>query len=492
MSDEKKKQLTSDYGAPVGDNQFSKTVGPNGPVLLEDFHLYEKLTRFDRERIPERVVHARGAGAFGTFKLENSMKQYTKASIFQEEGQETEVLARFSSVAHSKHSPESLRDPRGFSVKFYAEDGNYDLVGNNLPIFFIRDAIKFPDVIHSFKPDPATNVQDPDRYWDFTTQSPEATNMMVWLMSNMGTPAGYQHMQGNSVHAFKWVNHEGDVTYVKYHWSPKKGLKNLTRDQADNMPTKDFNFASTSLWSDIEDGDYPEWELYVQMLSPEDMDKFSFNPLDSTKNWFEEDFPYHKVGTMTLNKNPEDFFAQIEQAAFTPSSMIPGVEASEDQLLQGRLVSYHDTHMHRLGTNYQQIPVNRSKAEVNNYNVDGPMQMSHSPRVNYEPNRYSHTPKEDPQYKESEKHVSAVITRSKIDKPDDFSHAGRHYRSMTEEEKDHLIYNIKTDWEAGVHESTIRLAINNFNQADENLAARLAEAMELNLEEVLQEGYAQK
>ncbi|WP_202128774.1 catalase [Paenibacillus dendrobii] len=474
-------KLTTNQGVPIGDNQNSRTAGQNGPTLLEDYQLLEKLAHFDRERVPERVVHARGAGAHGVFKLTNSMKRYTKAAFLQNEGQETPVFARFSTVIHGTHSPETLRDPRGFAVKFYTEEGNYDFVGNNLPVFFIRDAMKFPDMVHSLKPDPRTNFQDPDRYWDFMSLTPESTNMMVHLFTDEGIPANYRQMRGSSVHAYKWINSFGNTVYVKLRWVPKQGVKNLSGTEASAIQAKDFNHASRDLYESIERGDYPEWDLYVQVLDPADMDRFDYNPLDSTKDWFEEDIPYQLVGTMSLNRNPDNIFAETESVGFNPGVLVPGIEPSEDKMLQGRLFSYSDTQRHRIGPNYLQLPINCPFAQVNNNQRDGAMPFKQQTgRINYEPNRYQDTPKEDPAYRDVPQPVQGVISREKIDKPNDFGQAGEVFRKYTPEVKAQLIGNLANDL-ANVAEQTKLLAICNFYRADEELGKRLAEALQVDL-----------
>ncbi|GIO67310.1 catalase [Paenibacillus sp. FSL M7-1455] len=474
-------KLTTNQGAPIGDNQNSRTAGQNGPTLLEDYQLLEKLAHFDRERIPERVVHARGAGAHGVFKVINSMKRYTKAAFLQKEGQETPVFARFSTVIHGQHSPETLRDPRGFAVKFYTEEGNYDFVGNNLPIFFIRDAMKFPDMVHALKPDPRTNIQEEDRYWDFMSLSPESTNMLVHLFTDEGIPANYRQMRGSSVHAFKWINEYGNTVYVKLRWVPKQGIKNLSREEAAQIQGKDFNHASRDLYEAIERGDYPEWDLYVQVLDPADLDSFDFNPLDATKDWFEEDIPYQLVGTMTLNRNPENVFAETEQVGFNPGVLVPGIEPSEDKLLQGRLFSYSDTQRYRIGPNYLQLPINCPFAKVSNNMRDGAMAFKQpSDRINYEPNRYQHTPKEDPAYKDVPQPVRGTVSREKIDKPNDFGQAGQVFRKYSPEVQEQLIGNLAADLEP-VAEQTKLLAICNFYRADAELGKRLAAALNVDL-----------
>ncbi|MDR0271648.1 catalase [Paenibacillus sp.] len=478
-------KLTTNQGVPIGDNQNSRTAGQNGPTLLEDYQLLEKLAHFDRERVPERVVHARGAGAHGVFKLTNSMKRYTKAAFLQNEGQETPVFARFSTVIHGQHSPETLRDPRGFAVKFYTEEGNYDFVGNNLPIFFIRDAMKFPDMVHSLKPDPRTNIQNEDRYWDFMSLTPESTNMMVHLFTDEGIPANYRQMRGSSVHAYKWINEYGNTVYVKLRWVPKQGVKNLSREEAAQIQAGDFNHASRDLYEAIEHGDHPEWDLYVQVLDPADLDSFDFNPLDATKDWLEGDIPYQLVGTMTLSRNPDNVFAETESVGFNPGVLVPGIEPSEDKMLQGRLFSYSDTQRYRIGPNYLQLPINCPFAQVSNNQRDGAMPFKQQKdRINYEPNRYEHTPKEDPTYKDTPQPVKGMISREKIDKPNDFGQAGQVFRSYTPGVQETLISNLAADLK-GVAKPTKLLAICNFFRADEELGKRLAAALRVDLEPFL-------
>lgn len=472
-----REHLTTNQGAPVADNQNSRTAGRRGSTLLEDYHLLEKLAHFDRERIPERVVHARGAGAHGSFITTSGMEKYTRAAFLQKSGIETPVFVRFSTVIHGGTSPETLRDPRGFAVKFYTEEGNYDLVGNNLPIFFIRDAIKFPDMVHALKPAPHTNIQTPNHYWDFFSHSPEATHMLSWLFSDLGIPANYRQMEGFGVHAFKWVNEAGDVVYVKYHWKPHQGVKSLTAEEAQELGGKDFNHATKDLHEAIERGDYPGWDLYVQLLNPEEMGNFSFDPLDATKVWPEDVLPLVKVGTMTLNRNPANYFAEVEQVAFSPSVTVPGIEPSEDKLLQGRLFSYPDTQRHRLGPNYLQIPVNCPYAPVRNHQRDGAMTIKADPSpINYEPNSYADTPKEAPEYKESEPRLDGHVTRQKIAKTDDFTQAGERYLRYTPEERTNLVKNLAGDM-SGVDEQIKLRMICNFFRANVEFGSRVAQAL---------------
>jgi catalase len=428
--------LTRDNGAAVGDNQNSQTAGANGPVVLQDAHLLQKLQRFDRERIPERVVHARGTGAHGEFTASADLSDLTMASLFTP-GTTTPVFVRFSSVVHGNHSPETLRDPRGFATKFYTADGNWDLVGNNFPTFFIRDAIKFPDMVHAFKPDPDKNYGTDKTLFDFFSHVPEATRTLTQLFSNYGTPATYRHMDGSSVHAYKFVNEKGEYNYVKFNWKSQQGVKNHDPKEAERVQGKDFNHMSRDLITAINAGDYPKWDLYVQIIKPEDLNKFEYNPLDATKIW--PDVPEKKVGTMVLNKNPANIFQETEQVAMAPSNIIPGIEPSEDRLLQGRLFSYADTQMYRLGANHSLLPINQPKVAVNSNNQDGAHNTAaRTGEVNYEPSRMQ--PKPQPaSARYSQLPLEGTTQQQKIFKEQNFKQAGELYRSFTSKEKADLI-----------------------------------------------------
>ncbi len=474
-------KMTTNGGAPVGDNQNSKTVGANGAVLLEDIHLIEKLASFDRERIPERVVHARGAGAFGVFEATADMSNLTMAAPFSQKGKKTDLAVRFSTVIHGKGSPETARDPRGFAVKLYTEQGNYDIVGNNLPVFFIRDAIKFPDMVHSLKPSPVTNKQDPNRFFDFFSNVPEATHMLTRVYTDLGIPQGYQYMNGSSVHGFKWINSKGEVVYVKYHWESKQGEKNLTVSEASAQQAKDWQHATVSLREAINAKKFPQWDLYVQIIKVEDIDKYDFWPLDATKDWPVSQIPRKKIGTMTLNRNPINYFQEVESIAFSPGALIPGVEPSEDKLLQGRLFSYFDTQRHRLGGNFQQLAVNKPKNEVKNYNADGFASTTNSkftdPDINYQPSTRLATVTEDADYKYSEKKITAKITQAKIDKTNDFAQAGDFYRSLTATQKTNLVTNLAGDLGQVNNEGVKKTMITYFYRADRDFGMRIAEAI---------------
>lgn len=486
MATAQEKTLTTNTGAPVTDNQHSKTIGQNGAVLLEDIHLIEKLAAFDRERIPERVVHARGAGAYGEFITAAGFSHLTAAKLFSEAGKKTPVFVRFSTVIHGQGSPETVRDPRGFATKFYTEEGNYDIVGNNLPVFFIRDAIKFPDMVHSLKPSPVTNKQDPNRVFDFFSHIPEATHMLLRLYSDYGTPANYRQMDGSSVHAFKWVNEKGEITYVKYTWKTKQGEHNFSAKEAAEVQGKDFQHATTDLYSEIKAGHFPQWDLYVQMIKASDLDKFAYSPLDPTKVWDEKDAPLVLVGTMTLNRVPNNFFEEVEQAAFSPATLVPGIEPSEDKLLQGRLFSYFDTQRYRLGVNFQYLPVNAAKVPVNSNNQDGAMSAKgKTGDVNYEPSVVSGS------YQQAENvtagytnYPTGQTTRATITKQNDYEQAGLFYRSLDKTNQAHLISNLVGDLSTVTNREVVARMIGHFYMADRNLGMQLAQELKFSREEV--------
>lgn len=478
--------LTTDAGAPVGDNQNSQTAGENGPTLLQDFHLIEKLSRFDRERIPERVVHARGTGAHGVFESYDSFAPYTKAAFLNRKGKQTPVFVRFSTVIHPSGSPETARDPRGFATKFYTEEGNYDLVGNNLPVFFIRDAMKFPDMVHSLKPSPVTNKQDPNRFFDFFSHQPESTNMLTFVYSDLGIPASYREMDGFGVHAFKWINAQGQVRYVKYTWTSLQGVKGLTGPQAAEVQSRDWGHLTTDLYDHIKAGQFPSWELGVQMLNPADLNKFAFNPLDATKEWPESVAPLMKVGKMTLNRVPANFFAFSEQAAFSPGVLVPGIEPSEDKLLQGRLFSYADTQRYRLGANYQQLEVNRAVSQVNNYNQDGVMGGQRLPQddINYQPNSHAQSHTDTAAYRLSAVPTGPHAVQMRITKTDNFTQAGVRYRAFSEAEKQSLINNLTGDLRQVTTPRIQKQMVAHFYKADKDYGQRLIRALALNEAEI--------
>jgi len=430
--------LTRDNGAAVGDNQHSQTAGADGPVLLQDVQLIQKLQRFDHERIPERVVHARGTGAHGVFTTTSSLEDLTKAKVFRA-GVVTPVFVRFSSVVHGNHSPETLRDPRGFATKFYTSEGNWDLVGNNFPTFFIRDAIKFPDMVHAFKPDPRTNLDNDSRRFDFFSHVPEATRTLTELYSNAGTPANYREMNGNSVHAYKFVNAENEVHYIKFHWKSLQGVRNLSPRNVAKVQGADYSHMTEDLVTHISKGQFPKWGLYVQVLKPEALKQFDFDPLDATKVW--PTVPFRKVGQMVLNRNPANVFQETEQVAMAPSNLVPGIEPSEDRLLQGRLFSYADTQMYRIGVNAMQLPINTPKKAINTVNQDGAMNSaSTTSGINYQPSRLL-AREDSPSERYSSLVLSGTTQQLTIDREQNFKQAGELYRSFSHKERQDLIDN---------------------------------------------------
>ena len=443
---EKKDTLTTAFGIPVADDQNSLTAGARGPVLMQDAHLLEKLAHFDRERIPERVVHAKGAGAGGYFEVTADVTRYTRAKFLSAVGKRTEVFARFSTVGGEKGSADAARDPRGFAVKFYTAEGNYDLVGNNTPVFFIRDPLKFPDFIHTQKRHPATNCKDPDMFWDFLSLTPESIHQVTILFSDRGTPATFRHMNGYSSHTYKWYNAHGDYFWVQYHFKTDQGIKNLSRQEAEKLSGADPDHATRDLYAAIARGDYPSWTLEMQILTPEQAKDFRWDIFDITKVWPHGEVPPIKVGKLVLNRNPENYFAEVEQAAFGPGNTVPGIAVSPDKMLQARVFSYHDTHLHRLGPNYHLIPVNSPKgAKEKSYQRDGFMRVDAGGGggPNYWPNSFG-GPAPDPGAGEPPFEMAGPAGRHPYAFPnDDFVQPGDLFRKvMTEMDREHLIGNL--------------------------------------------------
>jgi catalase len=478
--------LTTRQGHPVHDNQNLRTVGNRGPTTMENYAFLEKITHFDRERVPERVVHARGAGAHGFFEAYGAVggeaiAQYTRAKLFQKKGQRTPVFVRFSSVIHGGHSPETLRDPRGFATKFYTEDGNWDLVGNNLKIFFIRDALKFPDMVHAFKPDPVTNRQDMQRFFDFLSLTPEATNMATWVFSPWGIPANYRQMEGAGVNTYKWVNQAGQGVLVKYHWAPKQGVKNLTQAEANAIQATNFNHGTEDLYNAIERGDFPEWEMRVQIMSDDEHPELDFDPLDDTKIWPEDQFPMRPVGKMVLNRNPENYFAEVEQAAFGTGVLVDGLDFSDDKMLQGRTLSYSDTQRYRVGPNYLQLPINRPKVPVATNQRDGQMTYSvdfggGNPHMNYEPNSFAPLKEAARTAPAHAPRVSGHLVQEKISRTNDFKQAGERYRSFQPQEREELIRNLVNNLSQCKQDIRDRM-IQYFTNADPDYGRQVAEGL---------------
>jgi catalase len=487
IKEKKQKRLTRAFGMPVGDDQNSETAGPRGPVLMQDVHLLEKLGHFDRERIPERVVHAKGAGAYGYFEVTGDVTKYTKAKFLNKVGKKTDVFVRFSTVGGEKGSADAERDPRGFAVKFYTEDGNYDLVGNNTPVFFIRDPLKFPDFIHTQKRNPATNLKDPDMFWDFLSLTPESIHQVTILFSDRGIPATFRNMNGYSSHTYKWYNAKGDYYWVQYHFKTDQGIKNLTRQEAQVMKGKDPDHATRDLHEAIARKEYPSWTLEVQIMTSEQAKDYRFDILDITKVWPHKDFPPIKVGKLVLNRNPENYFAEVEQAAFSPSSFVPGIGPSSDKMLQARLFSYHDTHVHRLGPNYHLIPVNAPKhASEQSYQRDGFMRVDDGggPGPNYWPNSQG-GPGPDASAKEPAFDLSGMASRHPFSYPnDDFVQPGNLYRDvMTEQDRNNLVGNI-VDHLGGAQKRIQLRQTALFFKADPDYGRRVAKGLGLDVKEV--------
>jgi catalase len=481
------KHLTTRQGHPVTDNQNMRTIGERGPTTLENYQFLEKISHFDRERVPERVVHARGTGAHGIFEAygtvgDDPASKFTRAKLFQENGKQTPVFVRFSTVIHGGHSPETLRDPRGFAVKFYTEDGNWDLVGNNLKVFFIRDAIKFPDFIHAFKPDPLTNRQNGGRQFDFVSNSPETLHMITWVFSPWGIPANYREMQGSGVNTFKWVNASGEAVLIKYHWEPLQGIRNLTQQQANEIQATNFNHATQDLYEAIEKGDFPQWELNVQIMSDGDHNELDFDPLDDTKIWPKEQFPWYPVGKMTLNKNPDNYFAEVEQAAFGTGVLVDGMDFSDDKMLQGRTFSYSDTQRYRVGTNYLQLPINAAKTFVATNQRDGQMAFKVdvaegiNPHINYEPSSNNGLVEAPVTYPPHEPYYAAKLVRKHIERTSVYQQAGDRYRTFEDWERDDLIHNL-TGAIAQAEEHIQIKMIELFTLCDEDYGKRLAKGL---------------
>ncbi|RTQ47224.1 catalase [Hymenobacter gummosus] len=439
-------RLTTAAGRPIWDNQNSQTAGPRGPVLLQDYLLHEKLAHFNRERIPERVVHAKGSGAYGTFTVTQDLTKFTRAKLFAAVGKQTRVFLRFSTVGGEKGSADTERDPRGFAVKFYTEDGNWDLVGNNTPVFFVKDPVKFPDFIHTQKRDPQTNTKSPNAMWDFWSLNPESLHQVLILMSDRGTPYGYRHMHGFGSHTFSFINHDNERFYVKFHFLTQQGIKNFTAQEATEMKGLDPDFAQRDLFEAIEKGDFPRWTLSVQLMPAADAATYRINPFDLTKVWPHADYPLQELGVLELNENPVNYHAHVEQAAFAPAHVVDGIGYSPDTMLQGRLLGYPDAQRYRLGTNYEHLPVNRCPYGFSNYQRDGQMALGDNggSGPNYFPNSFD-GPQEDATVGEPVEELFGPAARYDRNAPgenDHYSQPGALFRLMTPEAQRSTIENI--------------------------------------------------
>ncbi|XP_077143113.1 catalase-like isoform X1 [Ranitomeya variabilis] len=466
--------MTTSNGDPIGNLTTSLTAGPRGPVLLQDAIFIEEISHFVRERIPERVVHARGAGAFGCFEVTHDITKYCKAQMFQYVGKKTPVAVRFSTTTGETGTSELVRDPRGFAVKFYTQQGNWDIVGNNTPIFFIRDPILFPSLSHAQKRNPQTHRKDPNMLWDFLSLRPETLHEVTHLFSDKGIPDGYRHMDGFSNHAFKLVNAQGEAVFAKFQWTSNQGLKNLPRETAKALAGKNPDYANTDLQDAINKGNFPSWTLCIQVMTPEQVKKMPFNPFDVTKVWYEDEFPLIPIGKFTLNRNPVNFFAEVEQIAFSPSNLVPGIEPSPDKVLHGRMFAYGDAQRYRLGVNFAQIPVNspmRSRAA--NVQRDGLMAMGDNQgnAPTYYPNSYG-GPQDRREYQQSSSSVHGDVARYDDSEDDNVSQVRKFYLDLSQEERQRLCENIAESL-SGAQRFIQKRAVKNFSDVHPEYGRRV-------------------
>jgi len=491
---DKKTKLTTASGRPFVENENSQSVGPRGPLLLQDYILHEKMAHFNRERIPERVVHAKGSGAFGTFTVTHDITKYTKAKIFNKIGKQTRMLLRFSTVGGEKGSADTERDPRGFAMKFYTEDGNWDLVGNNTPVFFVKDPKKFGDFIHTQKRDPHTNLKSPTMMWDFWSLNPESLHQVLILMSDRGTPVGYRHMNGYGSHTFSLINGKNEWVFVKFHFKTAQGIKNFLNKEASDMRGIDPDFSQRDLVEHIQNGNFPKWNVKIQVMTDEQTKSFRWNPFDLTKIWPHKEFPLIDVGVAELNENPKNYFAEIEQSAFAPAHIVDGIGYSPDKMLQGRLLSYPDAHRHRLGANYEQIPVNKCPYMVANYQRDGQMRVDGNggDAPNYWPNSFDgiYT---DPSYKEPAQALESTVAdwfdRNSVNDNDHFTQPGNLFRDvMNAEQKTNTINNIVGAM-SGITGPKRDLIVNrqlcHWFRADANLGMGVAKGLGVDIDAVM-------
>ena len=484
---DKERVLTTSFGMPVDNDLQSMTAGPKGPTLMQDVHLLEKLAHFDRERIPERVVHAKGAGAYGYFEVTHDVTQYTRAAFLSGVGKRTEVFARFSTVGGEKGSADAERDPRGFAVKFYTEEGNYDFVGNNTPVFFIRDTIKFPDFIHTQKRHPGSNLKDPDMFWDFLSLTPESIHQVTVLFSDRGTPKSYRHINGYSGHTFMWHTADGKYVWVRIHMKTEQGIRNLTREQAVRLAGTDPDYSTRDLYDAIARGEAPSWKAHVQVMQPAEAETFRFDPFDITKVWPHGDYPLQPFGRLVLDRNPMNYFTDVEQAAFSPGNLVPGIAPSPDKMLQGRLFSYPDTHRHRLGPNYHLIPVNAPRGCVAaNYQRDGFMCVDGNSggAPNYWPNTFA-GPVPDPTAAPPQLAVTGHAgTQAREYPQDDFEQAGALFsRVLSEPDRANLIGNIAAHL-GGAEKRLQRRQAALFCKAHPDYGTGVAKALGLDVSEI--------
>ena len=474
-----KKRLTTAAGVPVGDNQNSLTAGPRGPLLVQDWQLFEKHGHFNRERIPERVVHAKGSAAYGTLTITGDITKYTKAKVFSEVGKKTECFLRFSTVAGERGAADAERDVRGFALKFYTEEGNWDLVGNNTPVFFVRDPYKFSDFIHTQKRDPKTNLRSATAMWDFWSLSPESLHQVTILFSDRGLPKSYRHVNGYGSHTYSFISPENERYWVKFHFKTLQGIDNITEEEAEKLVGEDRESHQRDLFQAIEKGDFPKWRMMVQVMPETDAEKTPYNPFDLTKVWPHGDYPLIEVGIMELNRNPENYFAEVEQSAFSPANVVPGISHSPDKMLQLRIFSYADAHRYRLGVNYESLPVNKPRCEANTYHRDGQMRFDGNGggAVNYEPNSMG-GPVQDERFKEPPLKISGDADRyDHREGNDDYTQAGNLYRLLPEDERQRLHKAIAGAMR-GVPKEIIERQLGHFAKADPAYAEGVRAALD--------------
>ncbi|WLV25160.1 catalase [Aciduricibacillus chroicocephali] len=490
MSNERNFTLAN--GAPVTNNTDSMTAGPRGPMLLQDLWFMEKLAHFDREVIPERRMHAKGSGAYGTFTVTHDITKYTKAKLFSEIGKKTDIFLRFSTVAGERGAADAERDIRGFALRFYTEEGNWDVVGNNTPVFFFRDPLLFPDLNHVVKRNPRTNMRDANANWDFWTQLPEALHQVTIVMSDRGLPKTYRHMHGFGSHTFSMINSDNERVWVKYHFRSQQGIENLTDADAAEVVGADRESHQRDLYDNIENGNFPKWKMYIQVMTEEEANNMPYNPFDLTKVWYKDQFPLIEVGEFELNRNPENYFAEVEQAAFTPANLVPGVSFSPDKMLQGRLFAYGDAARYRLGVNHHQIPVNQPKCPYHVFHRDGAMRVdgNNGSQLGYSPNSYGNW-QTTPQHEEPKQELFGDAGRWNAREDDDlyFEQPGKLFRLMSDEQKQVLFENTGRAM-AGVDKHIMQRHVLHCHQADPAYGEGVAKALGIDLTEAIQEAPA--
>jgi catalase len=482
----KRPTLTTGSGMPVADNQNSITAGRRGPVLMQDFHLLEKLAHQNRERIPERTVHAKGSGAYGTLTVTKDISKYTKVKALSQVGKKTEAFLRFSTVAGERGAADAERDVRGFALRFYTEEGNWDIVGNNTPVFFVRDPLKFPDFIHTQKRHPRTNMRSPTAMWDFWSLSPESLHQVTILMSDRGLPQSYRHVDGFGSHTYSFINAQNERFWVKFHFKTLQGIKNWTNAEAAQKVAQDRETHQRDLYGAIERGDFPKWKFSVQIMPETDVDQHWYNPFDLTKVWPHKDYPLVEVGVLELNRNPENYFAEVEQAALSPANIVSGVSHSPDKMLQARVFSYADAHRYRVGINAEQLAVNKPRCPVHNYHADGVMRLegNKNPEAYYEPNSFD-GPVQDKKYREPPLKISATVA-DRFDHRvgnDDYRQPGDLFRLMTPDQKDQLFDNIKAAMD-GVPLEIVKRQLVHFYKADPEYGIGVATRMGLTVSDL--------